>query len=175
MGDQHKKRASKYDEKLKIDASFEDAIKALMGVPNQNQNKMQPISDAVEFTFPEWDMNNPKLPYGIEKFKFLYEKYSIKIPKTYISKVAVELELINDTTKDFVIEVIAAKIIKDQPLLLQTIESDNPTFGVNPDKGTGKKRTAHFNPEKDVECDLILVYCEPIDTDVAVSVTVFKK
>jgi hypothetical protein len=175
MAYKKKKRAEKYDEKLKINASFDEAMRALMGINNQTQHKMILLNTPTKFTFPRWDMTKPRL-HESEKPKLLYERYSIPIQDTKFLDVNIKIRLLNEAKHVFV-EIWAIQVKQTNPLLFGLAMRKLVEFRIEPHQSQiNKEQIASFaETQNDQLCNAIMIHCESAEDDMTFEVSCFKK
>jgi hypothetical protein len=170
MAYKKRKRSDKYEEKLRIDGSFEEAMQALLGVhPKQLNMSNKSFSVTKKFNYkkptsPDFNLTDKEM---FEKFK---DEYVIKVPNILASDLKIELELLS-ANKALAINSIASKIEKD---IYQ-----NP-YRVSRNQITTFNRS-HKLPvtfpkdEYDLVCQEILFFCLPFEMDAEIEVTISGK
>lgn len=158
-GYKKKKRASKYEEKVAINASFEDAIKIMLG--------MEPITFPINktFTIPRDSRFEPD---------YLREHYSIKIPSTAIGNLRIVLKLITDSVFPAV-SVIAEHQIFDNngSVVYESISKTHP-FKLNPNEFSPvKEAEINFLPnDSNFLAETISISMAPLNKDVTLEVVI---
>lgn len=175
-------RNDKYEKKLRIDGTFEEAMQALLGVHPKQQN-MKKIAEPKEFTFEGLRTTDQKLT-NEEMIALALKKYCIKIDKIKPSELIVNATpIILDNNQDqlrklkaLIIECFPVELNKKNEIIMPpvnvAIKGGSWFYSIDP-KGafdfSGVKYGFNF------ECNALLFYSRPIDYDAIVLFSCFKQ